>query len=521
MIKKQILFFACSLLLLVNRSSAQTRGKNAAAASDDLARLRAAVEANPNDLKAHEAYLKAAGFSRSGDPAVAKQYQAWMQQFPSSPVVPYALGHVYTNKKLAHGKPYFLKALQADPKFIPAYDDLITIAQLTGNDELLMEYVQKARQAAPGNPKYAVLYANSFKEKNFPKYRELTLQLMEDFPGQEAAFEALNSLRLSTKGNIREQIELFERIKEILLKKKELENGESAALFWYCDLMIEFAPEKALALAQTFSGLNHKEDRYKQGQLFDQYASTARGLMEANALLDKGKVAEASAILEQLSVVPGSSATEYLFLRKVKALAAAGKTVEAYNRVLTAYVKEPSALLYYHLSDLGRKLGKGADKVEQEVWYIRDTASRQAPYFTLLNYQTQKPVSLSDYKGKVVLLTYWFPGCGPCHAELPHFENVVKKFKDRADFAYVGINIVQNQGEYVLPLMKAKGYSFIPLEDAKEWNKGVIDNGRVAPVNFLIDQEGKVYYFKFKTDEKNEETLEIMIRSLLERKEKA
>ena len=150
------------------------------------------------------------------------------------------------------------------------------------------------------------------------------------------------------------------------------------------------------------------------------------------------------------------------------------------------------------------------------MWYIRDTASKVAPVFVLDQYFKTGTSSLADYKGKVVLITYWFPGCGPCRGEFPHFENVVKKFKGK-EFVYLGINIVEDQDPYVLPFMKSSGYSFIPLRDNKNWTKGPLDNRNAAPVNFLIDQEGKIVFSNFRTDQKNEATLEMMISSVLDK----
>jgi thiol-disulfide isomerase/thioredoxin len=115
----------------------------------------------------------------------------------------------------------------------------------------------------------------------------------------------------------------------------------------------------------------------------------------------------------------------------------------------------------------------------------------------------------------VVLITFWFPGCGPCRAEFPHFENVVKKY-NKKELVYLGINVLPNQDDYVLPFMKGTKYSFMPLKATSDWaekNYGV----RGEPTNFLLDKEGNIVFANFRTDQNNERTLELMINSLLEK----
>ena len=122
--------------------------------------------------------------------------------------------------------------------------------------------------------------------------------------------------------------------------------------------------------------------------------------------------------------------------------------------------------------------------------------------------------SLADFKGKIVLLTYWFPGCGPCRGEFPYFENVIKKFsKDKV--SYIGINIVKEQDEYVVPFMKASTYSFTPLKGENDKQGNLVAVG--APTNYLLDQDGRIMYKNFRVDGSNEEMLELMISELMNR----
>jgi thiol-disulfide isomerase/thioredoxin len=484
----------------------------------ELAKIRASIEANPGDLSAHEAYLKASGFAKwnaPDDPAFIKQYEDWMKKFPKSAAIPYALGHAYASKESPKAKPYLLKAVEIDPKYDKAYFDLWIDGERWGDSKLSSSYLLKAKEADPKNADYAFYYANGFDDIDFDKYTKLSLQVAKDFPQTERGAQALYWLANKTP-DPKLKVQYYEQQKRDFPPDKF--NWTSSGMSEYYNLLLTSDPEKAVALAQSMADLTSSDREQKMWQT---NISNARNIIEANSLLAQGKATEASVIMEKITVPRYGSSKDYILFLKCKTMDAAGRTADAYKNLLLAYVKEPTAQANEQLLAYGSKIGKDAATVAGDVWYIRDTSSKQAPNFTLENYYTKKKTSLSDYKGKVVLITYWFPGCGPCRGEFPHFENVVKKFKDRSDFVYLGINISPEQDDYVLPFMKGSGYSFIPLKDNDQWQKGPLDNRNAAPMNFLIDGNGRIIYSNFRTDASNESTLETMISSMLERKKGA
>jgi thiol-disulfide isomerase/thioredoxin len=57
-----------------------------------------------------------------------------------------------------------------------------------------------------------------------------------------------------------------------------------------------------------------------------------------------------------------------------------------------------------------------------------------------------KPLKLSDFRGKVVVLSFWGTWCGPCMAQVPHERELVERLKDRP-FALLGVDCDPDKNE--------------------------------------------------------------------------
>jgi hypothetical protein len=110
--------------------------------------------------------------------------------------------------------------------------------------------------------------------------------------------------------------------------------------------------------------------------------------------------------------LPNIDAEETLLLFKAQVADAAHDDKAAYDSITHYYIKKPNDTLQKAMLQYASKLGFNPKFVQIEIKRLRDSTAKQATDFSLLNYVTKQNVSLSDFKGKVILLTYWFPGCG-------------------------------------------------------------------------------------------------------------
>lgn len=109
-----------------------------------------------------------------------------------------------------------------------------------------------------------------------------------------------------------------------------------------------------------------------------------------------------------------------------------------------------------------------------------------APNFTLTDLDGQM-VSLTNFRGKVVLLNIWATWCPPCVEEMPSMEKLFQELKDE-DFEILAVSIDESGAQDVLPFMKKHKLSFPVLLDAKGTIKALYRTTGV-PESFIIDKD--------------------------------
>lgn len=122
-------------------------------------------------------------------------------------------------------------------------------------------------------------------------------------------------------------------------------------------------------------------------------------------------------------------------------------------------------------------------------------AGATAPDFAVQD-KTGKPVHLSDYKGKVVVLDFWSTWCGPCQRSLPHTNAVARKFTGQ-NVVVLAVNVWDTQAAFDAWLPQHPEYDAIQfaIDPTKAQGQDVASrlyHVSGIPTQYVISPAGKV-----------------------------
>lgn len=130
------------------------------------------------------------------------------------------------------------------------------------------------------------------------------------------------------------------------------------------------------------------------------------------------------------------------------------------------------------------EIAESADQSTAEESSKEEAKEELAPDFTLMNLNDEE-VSLSDYRGKYVLINFWATWCGICNMEMP---DLYKFDNDNDDLVVLAVDVMEDKST-VEDYINEGGYDFEVVLDG---------DGKIAatylvsgfPTSYFVDPDG-------------------------------
>ncbi|WP_245893715.1 peroxiredoxin family protein [Sphingobacterium gobiense] len=151
---------------------------------------------------------------------------------------------------------------------------------------------------------------------------------------------------------------------------------------------------------------------------------------------------------------------------------------------------------YKELETLFKGLDKSVRKSKQGKqfgYYLKrlenSSVGKKAPAITQLTPEGD-PFSLSDLRGKYVLIEFWASWCPDCRKANPDLVKTYAKFKDK-NFEILGVSFDRKLDDWVAAIEKDK-LTWKHISDLQSWQNaaGTLYGVRAIPQNILVDPEG-------------------------------
>jgi thiol-disulfide isomerase/thioredoxin len=109
------------------------------------------------------------------------------------------------------------------------------------------------------------------------------------------------------------------------------------------------------------------------------------------------------------------------------------------------------------------------------------------PNFPFRNLDSGKVVTLEQFRGKPVLITFWASWCGPCRVELPELQRLHEELGDKG-FVLLAVNVDSSASaaRRFLELYKLR----IPVYRMEQPDLAAIGVSGI-PTNLLLDRDGR------------------------------
>ena len=135
-----------------------------------------------------------------------------------------------------------------------------------------------------------------------------------------------------------------------------------------------------------------------------------------------------------------------------------------------------------------------------------------APEFKGMNFKENDSIILKDYKGKYVILDFWYKDCFPCIKAIASLNELRTKYTAK-DLVILGLNPFDNKEknkEKLDEFIKINKMSYPTIFVSNKVTEKY--NVRAYPTFYIIDDKGKIVYSKVGHSENNEKEIDSLLR---------
>jgi peroxiredoxin len=121
-----------------------------------------------------------------------------------------------------------------------------------------------------------------------------------------------------------------------------------------------------------------------------------------------------------------------------------------------------------------------------------------------------RPVPLTSFRGKYLLVDFWASWCGPCRAENPNVVKAYNEFKGK-NFAILGVSLDKEKAAWQEAVRSDK-LDWSQVSDLKFWSSKAVETFKFdgIPFNVLIDPQGKVIAESLRGDDLENKLKEVL-----------
>ena len=121
-----------------------------------------------------------------------------------------------------------------------------------------------------------------------------------------------------------------------------------------------------------------------------------------------------------------------------------------------------------------------------------------------------KPVSLSSFRGKFVLIDFWASWCGPCRKENPNVVSLYEKYHAEG-FEIFGVSLDKTRAAWIKAIADDR-LPWMQVSDLGYWKSApaVLYGVTSIPFTLLIDRDGKIIAKKLRGEDLEQKLAELM-----------